>query len=283
MQAGDELLAGLRGGGGTFGVIVETTVKAHPLKEIVTGLVVADPSDLPSAWAAFSAAYQGWRDADELPVELYVQPLGVPFPGVGQVFALGLTWTGTDQDAANQWVDKVAGSLGKPAIVKQAASMSVNAYAEQNEKMLTYGVYGRVFTLNFTKYTPAAAAVLAKYNATLPTPESAISIHALRAPLANAASVFGAREDHAMLEVIALAKDPAAEEAAVTWAKACIQELRAADPGNILESSYVSLGGDDDSDYKKIYGSQYDRLVALKAKYDPTNVFKYAVPKIASK
>jgi hypothetical protein len=79
----------------------------------------------------------------------------------------------------------VAGSLGKPAILKQAAPTSVYAYAEQNEKMLTYGVYGRVFSVNFKKYTPTMAVVLAKYNVTLPTPECGIPIHALRAPSSN--------------------------------------------------------------------------------------------------
>jgi hypothetical protein len=86
-----------------------------------------------------------------------------------------------------------------------------------------------------------------------------------------------------MLEVIALAKDPPSEVAAAEWAQACTRDLHAADPDNILESSYVTLGSGDDPDYRKIYGDQYDRLVELKSKYDPKNVFKYAVPKVVPK
>ena len=61
--------------------------------------------------------------------------------------------------------------------------------------------------------------------------------------------------------------------------------VRTMDPGNVLESSYVSLvgaRGDDDADYRKIYGGHYDVLVELKRKYDPRNVFKYAVPRLFS-
>ncbi|CAK7230296.1 hypothetical protein SBRCBS47491_007538 [Sporothrix bragantina] len=287
IEAGEELLTGIRGGGGIFGVIVETTIKAYPLKEIVAGLVVADPSDLSANWQAFSKVYRGWRedDKDGLPADLYIQPFGMALPGLGSAFALGLTWTGPDQEEACRWIDKVADVLatgtGKAPIVKQVAPTSVTAYAEQNEKMFTYGVYGRVYPLNFRAFTEKTVAVLAKYNASLPGGMSAISIHAIRSPQDNEASVFGERSDHSMLEVIAMATDKdLAEGAVATWAKACIKELHDEDPDNILESSYVSLGSDNDSDYKKIYGGQYDKLVALKTKYDPDNVFKFAVPKI---
>ena len=255
--------------------------------QIVAGFVVADPSDLGANWKIFAEAYESWLqdDQDRLPKELYVQPFGIALPGLGNALALSLTWTGSDQSEANRWIDKVADALaagtGKPLIVKQVAPTSVAANAEHNEKMLTYGVYGRVYPISFRKYTAKTAAILAKYNACLPGGASGISIHSLRSPPANESSVFGERTDHNMMELMALATDKKLAEGPIAqWAKACIKELREEDPENILESTYVSLGSREDSDYKKIYGAQYDKLVSLKTKYDPDNVFKLAVPGI---
>ena len=39
---------------------------------------------------------------------------------------------------------------------------------------------------------------------------------------------------------------------------------------------YVNnLGEDDDQRVKQAYGANYDRLAALKTKYDPTNLFRH--------
>jgi hypothetical protein len=45
--------------------------------------------------------------------------------------------------------------------------------------------------------------------------------------------------------------------------------------------SYIPLIDKEDGiDLKTVYGPHYDTLLALKKKYDPDNVFKYAVPRL---
>ena len=116
-------------------------------------------------------------------------------------------------------------------------------------------------------------------------------MHTLREPPAVSGtappppSVFGARVPHHMVELVAATAAPELEVSGAEWAARVLRELREVDPGNVLESSYVSLvgaRGDDDADYRKIYGGHYDVLVELKRKYDPRNVFKYAVPRLFS-
>jgi FAD/FMN-containing dehydrogenase len=41
VDAGEDLLTGIRGGGGIFGVIVELTVKVYPLSQVRSHLLIS--------------------------------------------------------------------------------------------------------------------------------------------------------------------------------------------------------------------------------------------------
>ncbi|KAI1084658.1 hypothetical protein F5B20DRAFT_575978 [Whalleya microplaca] len=67
-------------------------------------------------------------------------------------------------------------------------------------------------------------------------------------------------------------------ETDVSNKKKLMKELEESDPKNVMASAYVSLLGNADSGYRKIYGPHYDTLLALKIKYDLGSMFKYTVP-----
>ncbi|KAI1360884.1 FAD-binding domain-containing protein [Xylaria arbuscula] len=279
VEADAQLLHGIRGGGGIFGVIVELTVKVYPLKELFTTLLVYDPSDMKAAWTNFAEGYEKLAAEESIPRALQLQPFGIEFPGMGKILAVAATWADNDQEEGKKWFDKIA-ALGT-CIMNMPEGKSVSAFTAFNETLLVYGSWGRGHTLNLRKYTAKTAELLAKYTTLIPGGGIAISVHSLRSPAASEESVFGARVDHIMLELVAMSGvqdfGPKGEE----WAQKFLQELKEADPENVLESTYVSLTGQDISDYKKIYGSYYDKLVELKKKYDPENVFKNAIPRLA--
>ncbi|KAK7747588.1 hypothetical protein SLS62_009087 [Diatrype stigma] len=276
VDADAELLKGIRGGGGIFGIIVETTIKVYPLKEILLSMVVFESTDLKAAWTSYAAGYEKLLAEESVPRALQLQPFGLEFPGMGKVFAVGATWSLPDHDEGRRWIAKVAG-FGN-CIMNNPEAKSVTSYVEFNETLIAFGLYGQAYTLNFKKLTPKTAEVLAKHTALSPA-GMAVSVHRLREPAANEGSVFGSRVDHHMLEIIAMTPVKDLEAKGAEWARGVISELKEADPDNILDSSYVSLQGDD-ADYRKVYGPHYDTLVALKKKLDPENVFKYAVPRL---
>ncbi|KAI1075710.1 FAD-binding domain-containing protein [Whalleya microplaca] len=278
VEANEELLRGMRGGGGIFGVIVELTVKVYPLKEILASTLVFESNNLQAAWATYAKGFEDLLAKEGLPRALQLQPFGIEFPGLGKVLAIGASWTSDDQGEGLRWIDKIA-SLGNCAL-KLTKSTSLTAYCEDNEKLVVWGSYGRTHTVSFKNYTPKTAQILAKYAELLPGGSPSFGIHMLRASVASTESVFGSRVQHHMLEIVSLTPDVAMEEKAAAWALSFKKELRENDPDNVLDSSYVALLDDDDADWKKIYGSHYETLLGLKRKYDPDNVFKHAIPKL---
>ncbi|KAF2969151.1 hypothetical protein GQX73_g4413 [Xylaria multiplex] len=279
VEADAELLHGIRGGGGIFGVIVELTIKVYPLKELFTTLLIYESSDLKTAWTTYAEGYEKLVAEEPLPRALQLQPFGIELPGLGKVLAIGATWADADQEEGKKWFGKIA-ALGT-CILNNPEPKSVSAFAAFNETLVVYGSYGRGYTLNLGKYSTKMAEVLAKYTSLIPGGGIAISVHSLRAPAPSTESVFGSRVDHLMVELVAMTGVQDLEAKGAEWSRSLIQELKEVDPENVLDSSYVSLLADEDSDDKKIYGAHYDKLVELKKKYDPDNVFKYAVPRLS--
>jgi hypothetical protein len=74
--------------------------------------------------------------------------------------------------------------------------------------------------------------------------------------------------------MVIAAIDPAPAKAAAlkTWAKAYWEGVH---PHN-LGGGYVNFMSDDEGEarVKASYGANFDRLVAVKRKYDPTNLFR---------
>jgi FAD/FMN-containing dehydrogenase len=65
--------------------------------------------------------------------------------------------------------------------------------------------------------------------------------------------------------------DPADNEANTAWVR---DYWRAIHPHSGVEGAYVNfLAGDDQGRVKDSYGQNYQRLAAVKATYDPANLF----------
>lgn len=243
--------------------------------------MIFDSTDMQAAWSRYTQAYQELMDNNELPEPLYLQPCGLDFPGVGKALSVLVTWVDEDHEKGQEWIDKIAVLGGMHCIVNMTQPSTMTQYTSDMEKMVTWGSYGRCRTISVKRWTPRTAEVLAKYTLLIPGSGIGISVHSLRSPEPNNESVFGARVDHHMIELMALTADKQLEPEAETWATALVQELGRSDAGNVLDSSYISLLDEDNTDLSKVYGPSFDVLRKIKMKYDPENVFKHAVPKVS--
>ncbi|HEX5076296.1 MAG TPA: FAD-binding oxidoreductase [Gemmatimonadaceae bacterium] len=83
-------------------------------------------------------------------------------------------------------------------------------------------------------------------------------------------TAFNHRDAPYSLLVLRMWSDPAESDANIDWARRC---YRAAEPFLKLGAYVNYLGDEGDLRVRAAYGANYDRLAAIKNKYDPTNSF----------
>ncbi|EKJ71749.1 hypothetical protein FPSE_08195 [Fusarium pseudograminearum CS3096] len=199
VDAGEEELTAMRGGGGCLGVITQMTIKVYSLKE-----------------ASFIDGYNKPTASEDIPNCLSIQLTDVAIPHAGNIFTISCLWADEDHDEGRRWMAKTV-ALGT-CVREVIKTNSWSAYCEEKEKLAGYGVYGRARTLNFKDLTPKTFEILAKYNESVPGPGSLFSMQFHRDSGHHLDSMFSPRCDHYWLEIIATSLEEAGAEVADQWA-----------------------------------------------------------------
>ncbi|KAJ5921424.1 6-hydroxy-D-nicotine oxidase [Penicillium verhagenii] len=286
IEADEDLLEGIRGAGGVFGVIVDVTIKVYPLTGILAGPIVFDSSDIVTSFTKFNAAFTNLEETDELPPYLTLQPVCFASPH-GLAFAMLFAWSGPDLEEGKPWIEKIA-ALG-PVKMNAVKPTTIPEWISGAGANVPDRVYGSSWTFNVSRITPALAETIARNLSVLPNdPGAMFSMHQLRGPSAAPqahGSLFLPREPHYMLEILGYAATPENQDRSEAWARQMAQEVEQAAEGSLLETPYVSLYNSTRSEnavrwVEKVYGEKAGVLRDLKAKFDPTNVYKLTVPSL---
>lgn len=88
----------------------------------------------------------------------------------------------------------------------------------------------------------------------------------------SAETAFTGREAPYLFSVDAVWDDPDQNDEVVAYARAFLAEMEPFSPGG-LYVNFAGLGEEGENLVKDAYGANYQRLVGLKNKYDPTNLF----------
>jgi len=256
IEAGGELLWGLRGGGGNFGVVTRMDLALHRVgPTVVAGMRVYPLERLDEVLAARGAL----AIVPDLATLLILRQ-APPAP-----------WIPPEVHGRHVAALAVCGDL--PVALPPdplADSVRERSYVEWQRFSDASWVEG------FHNYWKAQyldrfdAAVLADYAATITSPMSDIKLWELDHPTADTGA-FGNRDARLLLNINARWADGPAEPH-IAWARGLWDAQLPCSSGGV----YVNFLGDEGADrVRAAYGeANYARLVALKRRYDPENVFR---------
>jgi FAD/FMN-containing dehydrogenase len=270
-----ELFWGLRGGGGNFGIATSFEYQLHRVGPTVTAGVVFYPGDRAKEILRF------YRDfVDEAPDELttLVNLLTAPpapflpeeWHGEQLVAIIGMH-CGSLEDGEQavrplrELGDPVADLMG-PLPYAAMQSLIDPLWGRGAHSYMKAGWVGGL--------DDAAINTLVRYHRDVTSPKTEIHVHHMGGAVARvpaAATAFGDRSAPFLLNIIASTFTADGYDSAVAWA----QELHTAMTPSLTGGSYINfLSAEGDERVRAAYGANYDRLVALKDEYDPTNLFR---------
>ncbi len=268
-----ELLWGLRGGGGNFGVVTEFEYRLHPVQQIFGGLV---------AWPADAGrdVLKFWREwvkdtPDELctmaaflyaPPEPFVPPEVVGHP----IFAIACFHLAPDRAEADFQALRDQGPAVDVLGPMPYAGIQGMFDAGTPRGSRNYWRSGYVQELSDEAIDAIAGAVPG-----LPHPLGQLHVHQMGGSMSRigeGTTAFGSRDVPFLMNYIGLWLDPAEDQKNTEWVKTASDAMAPFGTGQ----RYVNFLADEgDAGVASAYESEtLARLRELKRKYDPTNFFQ---------
>jgi FAD/FMN-containing dehydrogenase len=260
-----DLFWALRGGGGNFGVATSFEFRVHEVGPTVLGGLVIYPL------AQAAAVLRFYRDfCARLPdaAEAYASILTAP--DGHQVVAMLLGYTG--DLAEGERVLAPARQFGSPI----ADTIGPLPYAERQKLIDDLGIHGihRYWKSGFmTELPDAFIDLVAERALTITSPMTAIGFfffHGAASRVDPESTAFAMRAVQWDFDIIAQWTNPAEAAIHVQWAR---EFWRAVEP--YASGVYVNhINEDEPGRITAAFGPNYARLVDVKTRYDPTNLFR---------
>ncbi|HEU0028182.1 MAG TPA: FAD-binding oxidoreductase [Ktedonobacterales bacterium] len=269
-----DLFWGLRGGGGNFGVVTSFEYRLSPVSDIVGGPIIypierardvlglyrevmaSAPNDL-NAFFAFLIV----PDAPTFPEHLRNQ----------RACAVALCYSGP-RERADETLRPFR-EFGPPAL-DATGPMPLPALNSMFDAMSRPGEHFNYWKADFAnELSDAMLDTHAEYGPRVPSGSSGMHIYPVNGAVhrvSNQETAWAYRDAEYTHIIIGEYPDPADTERTINWVRAYWDALHPYSAGG----AYVNFLMDEGNErLRATYRDNYDRLVELKRKYDPTNLF----------
>ena len=263
-----DLFWGLRGGGGNFGVVTSFEYRLHPVGKVLAGMVI-HPLD-----QARRALAQLREFAATMPDELAVTAVLLTSADGAPVLAIAVCYNGPLE--AGERALKELRAFGPP-VADTIAPMDYLALQSMIEAAFPFGWQNYWKSDALADLSEGAIEALVGGFATVPAPSIVVGIEHMAgavgrvAPDATAFPHRSARYNVLILGIWPKAQDNRANS---EWVRGYWRGLKPFSSGVYV--NYLAEAADEGPDrVKAAYGPKtYARLVKLKNKYDPGNLFR---------
>jgi FAD/FMN-containing dehydrogenase len=263
-----DLFWAIRGGGGNFGVATSLTYRAHLLSSVLGGAVV---HALPAA-SEVLGFYREFTATLPDEVTAFVAFRHAPDGSGMKLCALPVCHVGQDESQSEADIEPVR-AFGPPVmdLVQRMPYPVVNTLVDDAFPRGTFNYWKSAF---LTDLSDDAVAILAQSFQNSPTSMCALIIenfHGAATRVDPTATAFPHRQPGYNCIIISQWADAADTVAGTRWARETFDALRP----HMADAAYVNyLDHDDAERVAMAYGPSYPRLVELKGRYDPDNVFR---------
>jgi FAD/FMN-containing dehydrogenase len=270
-QQHPELFWALRGGGGNFGVATRFQFRLHPLAQVVGGLLVLPAT--PEVVAGFVAAAQAAPEELSTIANLMPAP---PLPFLpadqhGELVVLGVLCYAGEVDPGQRALAPFR-ALATPLADLVRPMPYSGMYPPEEEGLHPTAV---VHTMFLDRVDGEVAGTILEHLAASDAIMRVAQLRVLGGAMARVpadATAFAHRGSRIMATVVCFYRGPADKPRHQAWLEGFAAALGQGDDG-----AYTGfLGEDGPAHLHQAYpGSTWDRLVEVKASYDPTNLFRH--------
>ncbi len=259
-----DLFWGLRGGGGNFGVVTSIEYRLHPMNPVILGGIIAWP------WEQARGAARAYRDiAADAPETVNLLPVWY-WEGGAPYFAVEVCWSG-DHAEGEAWL-KPLRAIGKPSFedIKPRPYVAIQSGSDASAP---HGIHSYAKNGFLGSLTDDGIDVIMDVFARTPDLYDIFCDHCGGAYSRTApdATAFPRRDMQFVLAIWSGWKTSDGADEKVAKMRAAWKELEPLTQGfytNYTGSEIVVAG------QRENFGPNFERLVALKSKYDPLNLFR---------
>jgi FAD/FMN-containing dehydrogenase len=274
-ESNQDLFWAIRGGGGNFGVVTSFEFQLHPVgPEILSGLIVhpfenarhvlqfyrefvADLPDQTAVWTVLRLA----PPLPFIPSEFHGKPVVV------------LAAFHNGDIGEGERILQPLRSFGSP-IADVVGPHTYTAWQKAFDPLLTAGARNYWKSHNFQTLSDGLLDKVIEYVTNLPSPHTEIFIGQVGGQMNRVKqdeTAYPHRTSNFIMNVHGRWETPAEDEACIDWCRNFFHEAAAYATGGV----YVNFLTEEETDrIQAAYGANFNRLVEVKTKYDPGNLFR---------